>query len=371
MILLIILWPAAWMLFLPVVALQARFLQVRLGWAWKACLKVSALSNFFSILVGIPLAWLAAMLLDLLVMIGLGNRLDGTVGAGLAHPGLLLVSTVLFAPLPLPPMNTVYAHWHIPLSVMVLCPLLYAAFALCGKRVLRRVVDARDRPAAQACLQTFNRVLFLAVFAVLAGTVAWELEAMRNVAFIPNDGPALRAPHHGPALVGVQDYVGTCLPWPRQKQLLWVDASGNTVGPVLAYPYVSGQCGWSADGTHAFVNDQRKETLSPFQDRDCLAVWVEAGKLRTESFFKALDQQNVFPKTAWKHDYDSLDAVGSRWMGDRILVDLDGNFFNGSGAGFMDVETFRFEWLPGGTVVRRSPSLVFDLLECPACLNGF
>jgi len=56
-------WPLAWVLLLPVIALEALVARHVLRANWASSLKVAGLSNLFSTLAGIPLTWGAVLLL--------------------------------------------------------------------------------------------------------------------------------------------------------------------------------------------------------------------------------------------------------------------------------------------------------------------
>ena len=60
-------WPAAWLLLVPVILLEALVARRVLRTGWQAALKIAGLSNFISTLAGIPIAWAAVLLIGTVV----------------------------------------------------------------------------------------------------------------------------------------------------------------------------------------------------------------------------------------------------------------------------------------------------------------
>ncbi len=57
-------WPAAWMMLVPIIALEAVVARRVLTTGWAESLKVSTVANVVSTLAGIPLTWLALLLIE-------------------------------------------------------------------------------------------------------------------------------------------------------------------------------------------------------------------------------------------------------------------------------------------------------------------
>src|SRR5260370_1208577 len=71
---LVFVWPASWILLVPIVLVEAVIARRILALPPARCLKISFVANLVSTMVGIPLAWLAALLLELLLAgIGAGR----------------------------------------------------------------------------------------------------------------------------------------------------------------------------------------------------------------------------------------------------------------------------------------------------------
>jgi hypothetical protein len=58
-------WPSAWLLLLPVVALEARMARQMLGTTWRRSWVASAVANVASTVVGIPATWVVLAVVEL------------------------------------------------------------------------------------------------------------------------------------------------------------------------------------------------------------------------------------------------------------------------------------------------------------------
>jgi hypothetical protein len=63
--LLVVVWPAAWLLFLPIVGAEMFVVRRVLGLAWARALRVATVANLASTLVAVPFTWAALMALSL------------------------------------------------------------------------------------------------------------------------------------------------------------------------------------------------------------------------------------------------------------------------------------------------------------------
>jgi hypothetical protein len=153
-------WPAGWLLLLPVVVLEAFVARRVLGGSWRSSLRISGLSNFVSTLAGIPIAWVAILLLGTLVRL-LTSGLPQSVRSWILMP---------FHAAWLPPFRD-SPLWLVPAAGAFLCLPFFAASVWIERRVAQRfaglqVADVR-RWAWQANLASYSLIA-----AALAG---WAL----------------------------------------------------------------------------------------------------------------------------------------------------------------------------------------------------
>ena len=105
------LWPWAWVLFLPIVVVEAYAARRRLSNSWRQALKLSFLANLCSTALGIPVTWLLLLAIALL-------------GCPLIHIGVPeKIVVILLAPVALAwlPPSVEQHQWWIPFAALVLC----------------------------------------------------------------------------------------------------------------------------------------------------------------------------------------------------------------------------------------------------------
>jgi len=128
-------WPASWILFVPIVLVEAAVARTLLRLATLRALLVSAVSNAASTLVGIPLTWLLLAVLEILATSG--GRAYGLN----TWPRKVLAFTVQ-APWLIPYESDL--DWLIPAAAIVLCvPFFFTSVGI-EYLVARRLV--RDVP---------------------------------------------------------------------------------------------------------------------------------------------------------------------------------------------------------------------------------
>jgi hypothetical protein len=70
-----LLWPALWVLFIPIVIIEAWIARRVVGLDWKTSLKKSGIANAVSTLIGIPLTWGVLVVIE--IMLSQGGRAYG------------------------------------------------------------------------------------------------------------------------------------------------------------------------------------------------------------------------------------------------------------------------------------------------------
>jgi hypothetical protein len=115
----VIVWPGAWVLLLPIILIEAIVAHRILNLVWSKSIKVSAMTNAVSTIAGIPITWLfLALPLWGIGAIGFLSKLPKWLSFALMLP---------FYALWLPPMPE-SQEWLIPLSALILCiPFFYAS----------------------------------------------------------------------------------------------------------------------------------------------------------------------------------------------------------------------------------------------------
>lgn len=142
-----IVWPLSIPVFVPVVALESWVVQRALGVPWKSSLTQMVKANAFSTIIGIPLAWLASVVVEFLLLylavhlVGVQSYPPEAVGK--------VGSVILSAPW-LGPFEE-GSYWILPLATIVLLiPFFFASFWLEAWYVARTLcpeAPARGRKA--------------------------------------------------------------------------------------------------------------------------------------------------------------------------------------------------------------------------------
>jgi hypothetical protein len=162
---LVLIWPASWILLLPIVLVEAAIAYRLLGLKARRSLLVSAVANTVSTLVGIPLTW--AVLAAAEILATKGGRAYGLY----TWPRRLLAFTVQ-APWLVP--YEEHLDWLIPAAAIVLCiPFFFVSVYLeyqVARRVLKEIGPERVRHWSwRANLATYGAIVMaLAVMLALA-----------------------------------------------------------------------------------------------------------------------------------------------------------------------------------------------------------
>jgi hypothetical protein len=313
-----IVWPVAWALLIPVVLIEAAIMRVTLGSNWKLSLKISAFSNLFSTALGIPLAWLLTMIVGIVGMLVVPVEKMAWLNSG--APARIL-SSIVGASWIVPGAGSVYAQPQMLGSWMTLSLVFYWASVVSENRVVRRYFPMEQRPQVKHFCWVANGAVYVPIFIILGVWLALDLMTTRGQAYLPNDTATLIAPKSGNTLAVVGEPNG--IKDDGDTSLVWVDATGNTLGTILKAKYGT-FCGWDRAGTHAFVS--KNVPGGGFIRSDCLMISASNGRLEAKSFSAALEAQGAFTKKSWKKDYESMYVDASGWKGDAVRIVVRADF---------------------------------------------
>jgi len=154
-------WPASWVLFVPVVALEAWFARKIPGMPFKRCALASAAANAVSTLVGIPLVWVLLLVADF----GLG----GSSAHGTDTLWLRMYAVTVQAPWLIPYESEL--TWMVPAAAIVLLVPFFFASVFIERAVFLRFCESQSdlvrRWSWRANLASYGLLL-----AVLVGVLA-------------------------------------------------------------------------------------------------------------------------------------------------------------------------------------------------------
>lgn len=135
---------------LPVVYIETRWIERSSKLPETNLLLPVFLANLVSTLVGVPLTWLALVVIQL-----------ATVGGGVLHNPVYDVT--LQSPWLLP--DEKHLGWKVPIAALVLCPFFYAISALIESRMLRK-------PLRNVGIENSSRIVWTAnaiTYALIGG----------------------------------------------------------------------------------------------------------------------------------------------------------------------------------------------------------
>jgi hypothetical protein len=130
-----VIWPASWILFVPIVIVEAAFIRRLFTVSWKRSLAVSSAANALSTLVGIPLAWLALVFVQMVVLGSAGGTAHGLVGLG--HK---LLAVTFQAPWLIPYESDL--DWMVPAASIVLLGPFFVVSVYTERWVVSRMLSA-------------------------------------------------------------------------------------------------------------------------------------------------------------------------------------------------------------------------------------
>lgn len=128
---LLLMWPSAWVLFVPVCVIEAWVAKRLLALSFPDSIKLAVAANAWSTLLGIPLTWLALLALEMVGGLSLSVLNAESRGAWL-----------LLAPLFTPWLGPTTEYWHVYAAAAFLC----VPFMLVSMRVERWSAETRVAP---------------------------------------------------------------------------------------------------------------------------------------------------------------------------------------------------------------------------------
>jgi tetratricopeptide (TPR) repeat protein len=139
-----------WASLLVIIPLEAYIATKRIGVGWWRCVKVSAVANLVSTVVGVPVTWILLVLAEI-SMSYLGQHLMPAQGPAHTVPrfwgaALTALNVILTAPWLVPIESDLY--WMIPTAALILCLPFFLASVWIEYRVARRMVGLDRGPRA-------------------------------------------------------------------------------------------------------------------------------------------------------------------------------------------------------------------------------
>ena len=161
-----IVWPGSWLLFLPIIILEALIGKRILNINWGLAFKISSAANAASTIVGIPITWFA---------LALPFWLIGAFALYLPLPESINVAIMMpFYALWLPPIAEKQI-WLIPLSATILClPFFYASFIL-EKKIAAKLTSGVPSELIRIWAFKSNLYSYGSICIFLIGLTLWLL----------------------------------------------------------------------------------------------------------------------------------------------------------------------------------------------------
>ena len=145
-------WPVHWLALLPIVALEAALVARAIGLPYRELVWPVAKANLWSSLVGVPVAWLAMLALQFLVV----------YGVFVLSPETLQTSTI---PLPLFPFTVAWlvdvSTWNVYAAFVVLAIPMCIASIVVERWWLSISLPFSDRAAMRSGVRTANVVSYV------------------------------------------------------------------------------------------------------------------------------------------------------------------------------------------------------------------
>jgi hypothetical protein len=158
-------WPFMFATLIPVIVVEALVLRKHLGLGTGTSFKLSSYANIVSTVIGVPLSWLAMLIVSLVT--------TGGGALGLSSP-LRVVATAVLQAAWLPPYEA-HLLWLIPVAAMVLLIPAFLASVLVERLVLARLQSGIARVEISRACWRANEVSYLLLLPCAAGYFTWWL----------------------------------------------------------------------------------------------------------------------------------------------------------------------------------------------------
>ena len=160
-------WPAMLLVLLPVIAVEALVIRQRVKLPYRQATRVSAAANAASTLVGLPIAWVGMIALNLL---STGGR-----ALGLESDAQKIAAVTLQAAWLVPYEEDLY--WMVPAAMLVLLIPNYIVSVWLEVWVGRRLLPQEDRRGFGKTMIVANAASYSGLFVICAG---WLVYALRT-----------------------------------------------------------------------------------------------------------------------------------------------------------------------------------------------
>lgn len=161
-----VVWPMSVPAFIPVVAIESWVVRRALNVSWRVAITQMVKGNLFSTLVGIPLAWVASVAVEFLLMHLVMNATDSTSYPphGVGEVGRIILSAPWLGPF------REGSHWIVPLAMIVLLvPFFFASFWTEAWYISRNLCPESPERARQAVWRA-NAYSYIGIF---IATLCW------------------------------------------------------------------------------------------------------------------------------------------------------------------------------------------------------
>lgn len=160
-------WPAALLLLLPVILVEAAWMQKRLGLAFGQAFSGALWANLASTLLGIPLSWVAMLAVALLTTGGTAHGME-TVGQRVIAVGLQAAWLVPYEEA---------LYWMVPAAMTVLLLPAFLVSVLIERFVYIRKWRQLDRALVAAATWQANALSYVILLVVC---LAWLVGSVLN-----------------------------------------------------------------------------------------------------------------------------------------------------------------------------------------------
>ncbi len=164
---LVLVWPASWVLYIPIALVEAAVARRHLGLSWRRALKVATAANLVSTLVGIPLTW------------GVGVLAESFIGPVLPfpiHPSSTtsqVIESIVMAPW----LGSNVESWMVTLAALSLCVPFFFVSVWAEYLVANWLLHDIEEAGVKGWAWRANGASYGAIAVLLAGLLGWALSS--------------------------------------------------------------------------------------------------------------------------------------------------------------------------------------------------